>query len=200
MLTKKITLLRCLAYIIAQCGGAILGTLIAASLNHDTYKAAGGAVNGSSTYGDRELVTAEIIATALLVFTVYAAIDVSRAGKVIHIGTLGPIAIGACPAAYDCFVCSSVPSLRRRRCRVCCAPRAAAHRRHQHQPGAVAGTGTDPWPVGIALGVLGGAAHRRRRVRLRLRVRDEGARAAVAAKAAGQGRVTRPCSKTNRHA
>jgi glycerol uptake facilitator-like aquaporin len=45
-LTKKITALRALLYIIAQVGGAMCGTLIAASLNHDAYKAAGGGVNG----------------------------------------------------------------------------------------------------------------------------------------------------------
>jgi glycerol uptake facilitator-like aquaporin len=43
----------------------------------------------------REIVTAEIMGTALLVFVVYAAVDSERAGRVIHIGALGPLAIGA---------------------------------------------------------------------------------------------------------
>jgi aquaporin PIP len=94
MITKRVTVIRAFAYIAAQCCGAILGTLIAASLHHDAYNAAGGGVNGSDTYGVREIVTAEIMGTALLMFTVYAAIDPERAGKVIHIGALGPIAIG----------------------------------------------------------------------------------------------------------
>ena len=94
MLVRKITVCRAVFYIAAQCGGAILGTLIAASLSRDTYNAAGGAVNGSTLYGHREIVVAEIFATALLVFVVYAAIDPARAGKVIHIGALGPVAIG----------------------------------------------------------------------------------------------------------
>jgi aquaporin PIP len=71
-----------------------LGTLAASNLSHETYKAAGGGVNGSSLYGSREILTAEIMGTALLVFVVYAAIDPLRAGKVIHIGALGPVAIG----------------------------------------------------------------------------------------------------------
>jgi len=94
MLVRKITLCRAVFYIAAQCGGAILGTLIAASLNRDTYDAAGGAVNGSTQFGTRDVLVAEILATALLVFVVYAAIDPARAGKVIHIGALGPVAIG----------------------------------------------------------------------------------------------------------
>ena len=94
MITKRVTVIRAFAYICAQCCGAILGTLIAASLRHDAYSAAGGGVNGSDTYGVREIITAEVMATALLMFTVYAAIDPERAGKVIHIGALGPIAIG----------------------------------------------------------------------------------------------------------
>ena len=67
---------------------------MASSLSHDSYRAAGGAVNGSSTFGVREILTAEILGTALLMFTVYAAVDPHRAGKVIHIGALGPAAIG----------------------------------------------------------------------------------------------------------
>ena len=94
MLVRKITVCRAVFYVAAQCGGAILGTLIAASLSRDTYNAAGGAVNGSTLYGYRTIVVAEIFATALLVFVVLAAIDPARAGKVIHIGALGPVAIG----------------------------------------------------------------------------------------------------------
>lgn len=95
MLVRKITVCRAVFYVAAQCGGAILGTLIAASLSRDTYNAAGGAVNGSTLYGYRTIVDlAEIFATALLVFVVLAAIDPARAGKVIHIGALGPVAIG----------------------------------------------------------------------------------------------------------
>jgi aquaporin PIP len=98
MLTKKITAVRTVAYIIAQCGGAIVGTLIASSLSHDTYKAAGGGVNAAGAgYNTREIIVAEIMGTALLMFTVYTAIDPHRAGKVIHIGALGPAAIGALP-------------------------------------------------------------------------------------------------------
>ena len=99
MITKRVTLIRAVAYIVAQCGGAILGTLIASSLRHDAYIAAGGGVNGSDTYGVREIITAEIMATARLRFTGYAAIDPERAGKVIHIGALGPIAIGGAVVA-----------------------------------------------------------------------------------------------------
>ena len=96
MLTKKITAIRTVAYIIAQCGGAIVGTLIASSLSHDTYKAAGGGVNAPGAgYNAREALVAEIMGTALLMFTVYTAVDPHRAGKVIHIGALGPAAIGA---------------------------------------------------------------------------------------------------------
>ena len=94
MLSRKVTLLRGVSYGVAQCGGAVLGTLVAASLGHDTYRAAGGGVNGSAVFGVREVLTAEVVATSLLVLTVYAAVDPLRAGKVIHIGALGPAAIG----------------------------------------------------------------------------------------------------------
>ena len=93
-LTKKITVLRLICYTAAQVSGAILGTLIASHLNWAAFKAAGGAANGSMLFSARELIVAELLGTALLVFVVYAAVDPSRASKVIHIGALGPLAIG----------------------------------------------------------------------------------------------------------
>ena len=92
--TKKISFVRMLCYAAAQVGGAIVGTEIAASFHRSAYSAAGGAANGSDTYGWRELLGAEVLGTALLVFVVYATVDVERAGKVIHVGALGPLAIG----------------------------------------------------------------------------------------------------------
>jgi aquaporin PIP len=93
-ITRKITLLRGLCYTGAQFGGAALGTVIAASLNWHTFTEAGGAANGSDQFRPRSLIVAELLATCLLVLTVMAATDSKRAAKVIHIGTLVPLALG----------------------------------------------------------------------------------------------------------
>jgi len=91
---KKVTLVRAVCYIAAQVGGAIIGTLIAASPDHGAFMAAGGAINGSTKYSARALFVPELMATALLLSVVSAAIDSTRAATVIHIGALGPLAIG----------------------------------------------------------------------------------------------------------
>jgi aquaporin PIP len=93
-ITRKITLLRGVCYTGAQFGGAALGTVIAASLDWHAFTVAGGGANGSSAFHPRSLVAAEILATALLVLTVFSAIDSRRAASVIHIGALVPLAIG----------------------------------------------------------------------------------------------------------
>ena len=93
-ITRKITLLRGICYTGAQFCGSAVGTVIAASLNWHTFNVAGGGANGSSEFRPRSLIVAELLATCLLVLTVMAATDAKRAAKVIHIGTLVPLAIG----------------------------------------------------------------------------------------------------------
>lgn len=79
---RKITAIRCICYVAAQArrpisfvahnrdvadaspqvGGALVGTIIAASLNWSTYADAGGGANGvGTTFGWREILTAEFM-------------------------------------------------------------------------------------------------------------------------------------------
>lgn len=136
--TKKITVVRLLAYTAAQVVGAIIGTLMAAHLNWNTFRAAGGAVNGLPLFSGREIVAAEVLATALLVTIVCAAIDPARAGA-----SAGLRWRDLCARVSDSrsahYACRARHPHRRAGAachwgrRVCRTPRAAADRRHEHQ-------------------------------------------------------------------
>ena len=79
---------------VPQCFGALVGTWLCYSLDTSTFDRTGGGVNGSRLFSSGAQITAEFIATALLVFTVFAVVDPGRNQSVIHVAALGPFAIG----------------------------------------------------------------------------------------------------------
>lgn len=96
-LTGKMSGLRAVCYIIAQCVGATLGSAFVYSLAPDLFDAAGGAANGlaaSPTVTHWTAVGAEMTGTALLLTTVSAAADVGREKNNKYQGALTPLIIG----------------------------------------------------------------------------------------------------------
>lgn len=93
VLTKRMTPLRGVLYIIAQCLGATCGSLIVKALTHEDYWGAGcNEVFPSTTYAGALFY--EIFSTSLLLLTVQAAIDSKQSEMAPHIGNLAPLAIG----------------------------------------------------------------------------------------------------------
>jgi glycerol uptake facilitator-like aquaporin len=93
-LARRITLLRGILYVAVQCFGAIVGSWLSMSIEKSTYDRVGGGVNGSHRFNCGPQITVEFIGTALLLFTVFAVVDPGRNQSVIHVGALGPFAIG----------------------------------------------------------------------------------------------------------
>jgi len=96
--TRKVTVVRAICYTGAQCGGAVVGALLSKTLDPAAFADAGGGVNGRQSNGafnsTSSMMVSEIVGTFLLVLVVYAAVDPQRAGEVVHISALGPLAIG----------------------------------------------------------------------------------------------------------
>ena len=100
-LQGKMSGLRMMLYVVAQCAGAIAGAYYAYSLSPQLFVAVRGGVNdlapevladwGGSWW---TAVGAEICGTALLVFTVSAAADVGRERANKYVGALTPLMIG----------------------------------------------------------------------------------------------------------
>jgi aquaporin PIP len=111
LLTRKMSALRALFYIAAQCSGACIGAAFAKSLLPDMYQTAGGAANAIN-YDSLALpgvtrwtaVGAEMLGTALLVFTVCAAADVGREKGNKYTGALTPLIIGLAVLASHLFL------------------------------------------------------------------------------------------------
>eukprot|EP00963_Diacronema_lutheri_P004156 scaffold316_cov352-Pavlova_lutheri.AAC.20 len=94
-ITKKITLLRGVCYVIAQLGGAVCGSLIVKSLRTDVFNDVNGGANElSDGYGWQEALVAELMATALWTATVLATLDSERVKAVLHLDALGAFAVG----------------------------------------------------------------------------------------------------------
>jgi aquaporin PIP len=97
MVVRKMSLLRGLFYIIAQCAGAVLGALYMFLLSPDLFNTVNGASNIVSSRPGITTWTAfgaEILGTALLVFTVHAAGDVGREKGATYVSALTPLMIG----------------------------------------------------------------------------------------------------------
>ncbi|GMN38197.1 hypothetical protein TIFTF001_007426 [Ficus carica] len=94
-LARKVTLIRAVAYIVAQCLGAICGVWLVKAFMKDDYKQFGGGVN--SVAGSYSIITAyfaEIIGTFVLVYTVFSATDPKRSLRDSHVPVLAPLPIG----------------------------------------------------------------------------------------------------------
>ena len=80
------SLSRAVAYIVAQCLGAMSGVAIVKRLQHDMYMSAGGGANHvAPDYSKGTGLAAEIIGTFVLVYTVFSAIDAKRNARDPHI-------------------------------------------------------------------------------------------------------------------
>jgi aquaporin PIP len=96
--SRKISLLRCCAYVVAQILGAVLGSAFIKSMNSTLFDAAGGASNGinwrrpGTTYWTA--LAGEALCTSLLVLVVHAAADVGREAHTKFVGAMTPLSIG----------------------------------------------------------------------------------------------------------
>ncbi|XP_017629038.1 aquaporin PIP2-7-like [Gossypium arboreum] len=92
---RKVSLVRAVAYIVAQCLGAIFGVGLAKSVMKHYYNTLGGGTNivvaGNSKGA---ALGAEIIGTFILVYTVFSATDPKRNARDSHVPVLAPLPIG----------------------------------------------------------------------------------------------------------
>ncbi|XP_029123174.1 probable aquaporin PIP2-6 [Elaeis guineensis] len=94
-LARKVSLLRALLYMVAQCLGAICGVGIVKGIMKHPYNSLGGGVNEvASGYSKGTALGAEIIGTFILVYTVFSATDPKRKARDSHVPVLAPLPIG----------------------------------------------------------------------------------------------------------
>ncbi|KAM3226447.1 hypothetical protein ACQJBY_058848 [Aegilops geniculata] len=94
-LARKVSLIRALLYIIAQCLGAICGVGLVKGFQSSYYVRYGGGANElSAGYSKGTGLAAEIIGTFVLVYTVFSATDPKRNARDSHIPVLAPLPIG----------------------------------------------------------------------------------------------------------
>ncbi|XP_010934344.1 aquaporin PIP2-4 [Elaeis guineensis] len=94
-LARKVSLIRALLYMIAQCLGAICGVGLVKSFQKAYYNRYGGGANElSSGYSKGTGLAAEIIGTFVLVYTVFSATDPKRNARDSHVPVLAPLPIG----------------------------------------------------------------------------------------------------------
>ncbi|XP_027184853.1 aquaporin PIP2-7 [Coffea eugenioides] len=94
-LARKVSLFRAVAYMVAQCLGAICGVgLVKAFMKHHYNTWGGGANSVMHGYSKGTALGAEIIGTFVLVYTVFAATDPKRSARDSHVPVLAPLPIG----------------------------------------------------------------------------------------------------------
>ncbi|GAB2286825.1 Aquaporin PIP2-7 [Dionaea muscipula] len=94
-LARKVSLVRALLYMVAQCAGAIAGAALAKGFQKTDYQASGGGANMlSAGYSKGTGLAAEIIGTFVLVYTVFSATDPKRVARDSHVPVLAPLPIG----------------------------------------------------------------------------------------------------------
>ncbi|MCH1921706.1 aquaporin, partial [Shewanella sp. A3A] len=92
---RKVSLIRAVLYIIAQCLGAICGVGLVMGFQSSYYARYGGGANElSDGYSKGTGLGAEIIGTFVLVYTVFSATDPKRNARDSHIPVLAPLPIG----------------------------------------------------------------------------------------------------------
>lgn len=85
-LARKVTLVRAVMYMVAQCLGAICGVALVKSFQSSYYTRYGGGANGlTHGYSIGTGVAAEIIGTFVLVYTVFSATDPKRSARDSHV-------------------------------------------------------------------------------------------------------------------
>ncbi|KAK0583792.1 hypothetical protein LWI29_003114 [Acer saccharum] len=95
LLARKVSLVRAILYMAAQCLGAICGCGLVKSFQKAHYvKYGGGANELADGYGTGTGLAAEIIGTFVLVYTVFSATDPKRSARDSHVPVLAPLPIG----------------------------------------------------------------------------------------------------------
>ncbi|CAL5391789.1 unnamed protein product [Camellia sinensis] len=94
-LARKVSLIRAMMYMVAQCLGAICGVALVKAFQSSYYDVYGGGANELSTgYSKGTGLGAEIIRTFVLVYTVFSATDPKRSARDSHVPVLAPLPIG----------------------------------------------------------------------------------------------------------
>uniref|UniRef100_A0A0E0B5X1 Aquaporin n=1 Tax=Oryza glumipatula TaxID=40148 RepID=A0A0E0B5X1_9ORYZ len=92
---RKLSLVRTVLYVVAQCLGAIAGAGIVKGIMKRPYDALGGGANTvSDGYSAAGALGAEIVGTFILVYTVFSATDPKRTARDSFIPVLVPLPIG----------------------------------------------------------------------------------------------------------
>ncbi|KAL3829186.1 hypothetical protein ACJIZ3_017988 [Penstemon smallii] len=95
LLGRKVSLIRALLYMVAQCVGAICGVGLVKALQKSLYNRYGGGANALALgYSKGVGLGAEIIGTFVLVYTVFSATDPKRSARDSHVPVLAPLPIG----------------------------------------------------------------------------------------------------------
>ncbi|KAK4758011.1 hypothetical protein SAY87_019312 [Trapa incisa] len=95
LLARKVSLVRAIMYMVAQCLGAICGVGLVKAFQKTYYEQYGGGANKlADGYRTRVGVGAEIIGTFVLVYTVFSATDPKRNARDSHVPVLAPLPIG----------------------------------------------------------------------------------------------------------
>lgn len=94
-LARKVSLIRAVMYMVAQCLGAICGVGLVKAFQQPYYKRYGGGANElADGYSKGTGLAAEIIGTFVLVYTVFSATDPKRNARDSHVPVLAPLPIG----------------------------------------------------------------------------------------------------------
>ncbi|KAK2643343.1 hypothetical protein Ddye_025106 [Dipteronia dyeriana] len=94
-LARKVSLIRAVMYMVAQCLGAICGCGLVKAFQKSYYNRYGGGANElNAGYTKGTGLGAEIIGTFVLVYTVFSATDPKRNARDSHIPVLAPLPIG----------------------------------------------------------------------------------------------------------
>ncbi|EXC16223.1 Aquaporin PIP2-2 [Morus notabilis] len=94
-LARKVSLVRTILYIAAQCLGAICGCGLVKAFQNSYYDRYGGGANSlADGYSNGTGLAAEIIGTFVLVYTVFSATDPKRSARDSHVPVLAPLPIG----------------------------------------------------------------------------------------------------------
>ncbi|CAN0909259.1 Probable aquaporin PIP2-5 [Linum grandiflorum] len=95
LLARKVSLIRAVMYMVAQCLGAICGVGLVKAFQSSYYTRYGGGANSlQAGYSTGTGLGAEIIGTFVLVYTVFSATDPKRSARDSHVPVLAPLPIG----------------------------------------------------------------------------------------------------------
>lgn len=95
LLGRKVSLVRAVMYMVAQCLGAISGVGLVKAFQKAHFQKYGGGANGlADDYTIGVGLAAEIVGTFVLVYTVFSATDPKRNARDSHVPVLAPLPIG----------------------------------------------------------------------------------------------------------